>query len=507
MTDSVHPRPKALEKPLDKAMTVRNECDLGVKLYSSRWTFSHTLGSQTILYSPDSDGMPILASDPVYDLYRMFSDGAVAGEALGLWLQEGGGAFLDGVNAIKTLIEKGFLRDKPDPEKFSRISYTPSKRALNVWLHINNNCNLDCSYCFVKNSTDQISDKVIGETVSRLVATVKKHGVNDILVKYAGGEPTMALPKMRKFHDLLTEKLDGAGVYLHWAILTNGTIITKKLLDFIKSSKSTVSVSIDGYGENHDIYRVYRAQNKNGEGKKGSWKEVIKNIDLLISNGINPYINAMVGPDTMSGLPKMAEWIFQNGLMGTIHVVRNVGDSWEKGESRKKEYSEYCDGLKNAFEEMLKIFELPEYRIKLPRWIEIAELYFNTPAPSICCGIGSDHLVIRHDGILASCPMTVNEQTVTPSDDLFESIATTFNKDEFPHIDEECLACRWYRVCACACPVANQRIKGHPFSKSPLCSFWRYVIPRYLVFYGKKLLQAEESGVGSFRGDFESRTI
>jgi radical SAM protein with 4Fe4S-binding SPASM domain len=180
-------------------------------------------------------------------------------------------------------------------------------------------------------------------------------------------------------------------------------------------------------------------------------------------------------------------------MLGTIHVVRNVDDSWASGFDRAEHYARYCTQLERDFESMFEELENPRYSIQLPRWMEVAELSFEAPAPDICCGIGSDHIVIKHDGSLASCPMTVHERTVVPVDDLFEAALQTFTASPMDRpADDVCLSCQWYKVCASACPVANERIKGKPFTQSPLCRFWKYVIPRYLDFYGKKLIQSRD---------------
>jgi radical SAM protein with 4Fe4S-binding SPASM domain len=148
--------------------------------------------------------------------------------------------------------------------------------------------------------------------------------------------------------------------------------------------------------------------------------------------------------------------------------------------------------LAQDFERMFTELEHPHYQINLPRGMEVAELTFDEPAPDVCCGIGSDHIVIRQDGNLASCPMTVHEPPVIPVSDLFAAAKQTFTASPADRGGLECLSCQWFKVCASACPVANERIKGHPFTQSPLCQFWKYVIPRYVDFYGRKLLQASQ---------------
>ena len=473
----------------------RYECDLSARLFKSGWLYERQFRQHILTYAPDWPGMPVLLSPDIMEAVNRFSDGATVGGVLSSLAGHSGRSFAGWLGILNALVDRGFLRDAPDPKRFIPKGYQSSMRALNIWLHINNNCNLACSYCFVEHSNLRMEQETLDRTITQIGKTVRTHGVEDVLVKFAGGEPTLSLPQMEYFHEELSQELRDTRAYVHWTVLTNGTNLTERFLSFIGRAKATVSISIDGYGEYHDLYRVYRANpNSHREAKpKGSWDVINRNIETLRSKGISPYINAMVGPKTSPGLPKLAEWIFGNHMIGTIHVVRNVDDSWKPGESRRDQYFEYCEQLARDFESMFQELEHKKYRIELPRWMEIAELSFDQPAPDICCGIGSDHIVIKHDGSLASCPMTMHERTVAPINDLFAAARETFAvspADRSP--DDVCLHCQWFKVCASACPVANERIRGKAFTQSPLCKFWKYVIPRYLDFYGTKLLQAQE---------------
>ena len=54
--------------------------DLGVPLFHSRWTFEHAIPPYTLLYSPDSPGLPILVTTHVKRIYDAFRSGATLGE-------------------------------------------------------------------------------------------------------------------------------------------------------------------------------------------------------------------------------------------------------------------------------------------------------------------------------------------------------------------------------------------------------------------------------------------
>ncbi len=476
----------------------RYECDLSATLFKSGWLYERQFQRYILLYAPDWPGLPVFLSPDIIDAVNQFVDGAKVGDVLRSLAGHSGRSLAEWLGILNALVDRGFLRDAPDPKRFTPKRYQSLMKSLNIWLHINNNCNLACSYCFVEHSKLRMEQDTLDRTISQIGKTVRNHGVEDVLVKFGGGEPTLSLPQMDYFHENLSQELRDTGADVHWAVLTNGTNVTEQFLSFIARANATVSISIDGYGEYHDLYRVYRANpNSHREGRpQGSWDVINRNIETLRSKGISPYINAMVGPKTSPGVPKLAEWIVRNHMIGTFHVVRNLDDSWKAGESRKGQYSAYCEQLARDFERMFHELEDPKYQIKLPRWMDIAELSFDHPAPDICCGIGSDHIVIKHDGSLASCPMTMHERTVVPGDDLFAAARETFTVSPAARFDKDvCLSCQWFKVCASACPVANQRIRGTPFAQSPLCKFWKYVIPRYVDFYGTKLLQAQERGL------------
>ena len=151
--------------------------------------------------------------------------------------------------------------------------------------------------------------------------------------------------------------------------------------------------------------------------------------------------------------------------------------------------------LAAAFDAAFTALEDPAVFIDLRYGLEICELNFDHPSAGVTCGIGDNHLVIKPDGTLASCPMTVMDEGVSCSGDLFEAAARTFvhapAERFYEREGDDCLHCQWFGVCAGGCPVTNLRIKGHAFTRSPLCSFYKAVIPRYLRFFGTKLLQAE----------------
>jgi uncharacterized protein len=488
--------------------------DLGTNLFTSQRAFEDQIEDRFVVFAPDHLGLPVVASRWVHELFHAFDDGAVVGDVLANH-QAAQGRVDDAIEAIGFLEGAGFLSTLPTPERYSVPDHSGSSpRAFSIWLHLNNNCNLDCSYCFVDKFKARMTRDVQRETIRRIVDTAANHDVRQIVLKFAGGEPTLSLPDMEWFHAELSEQLARINVKLSTAILTNGTNVSTRLIEFIKRNNVSVSISLDGYGaEFHDLYRIYKNTGR------GSWDRIVSNIDKLQANSIHPYILATISERTAPSLPDLVRWIYSRGLRARLGVVRQPAESsfTENGYDRpiqsgqlvtikrrneksqpesfasiQTRYLPLVNTMKEAFEKAFTELEHPDFRIDLRNGMNICELHFDSPVMTACCGIGSTHVVIQEDGKVASCPMTLRNTEVEPGSDLLKAAQQTFRIS--PQIrnsceEKNCLDCRWFPVCVSGCPVNNERMTGSPFTISPLHEFYQYVIPRYVRFFGIKLLQ------------------
>jgi len=496
------------------AQSKRYRFNLGADLFAARHTFRQDIDGRLLLYSPDSPGLPIIVPDAMGALLDRFAGGnTMLGAAQDLAIHAP--QFHELLRNINLLYERGFLRDAPDPERY--VPRGPDKsrapREFDAWVHVNNNCNLDCSYCFVGHTPEAMSSAVASETAHRMGVAARKYALEKITIKFAGGEPTLVLPVMRHFCECLVDELRGTGTELKLAVITNGTHLTDKLIEWIKQNDVSINVSLDGYGDDHDVYRVYKTPQRKlrvlgaappgpvfltedeAPQRRGSWKKIVENIAWLQAEGIVPNINATISQESCGSLAELVKWVFGSGMrLCHLGVVRQPGFSWERTPDLLEAFDRYNGRLIESFDRAFTELERPEYFLDLPNAVTIAELAFNNPAPDICCGMGTNHMVVRHDGNLAACPMTVDEHRFEPGDsDLIETMQRTFTESPQDRGDGgECLSCEWYKVCASACPQSNKRFFGHSFSKSPLCHFWKFVIPRYVTFFGKKMVQAEQ---------------
>jgi uncharacterized protein len=469
--------------------------NIGATLYTPETLFEERIENRWSVFAPDFEGLPILLDDRLYGFLDQFRGGAMVSDVI-----TKDGDFVSALSAINLLAERGFLREVPAQLPYSMPKRSTAAKNFSIWLHITNSCNLKCGYCFVGEKTkDSMTEDVMDKVAADIAQTARKHASERIDIKFAGGEPSPFVAKMEKFRSLLLTELDGSGVETHFSVLSNGTILNDRFLRFLKLSNTSISISLDGFGGAHDTHRVF------GSGK-GSWDIISRNIQTLIKHGIRPYVMATISQETCHSLPDLVKWIYDNGLRSRLSVVRQPNNSWAPlvqlqragGPviSREREYEIMNTTLAEAFDRVFAMLEDPSVFMDLRVGLDLCELYFDRPTRGAPCGIGHDHLIIKPDAHMVSCPMTVAEEGIPSNGDLLETAKQTFAfspSDRHTNDNsDDCLNCRWFGVCSGGCPITNLRIKGHAFTRSPLCSFYKSVIPRYLRFFGRKLLQAEQ---------------
>lgn len=483
----------------------RYVCDFSAKLFKSSRMFEHQLDEKWIVFAPDFPGLPVVVDGWVHDILNGFQKGATASDVISaVQSRQGSRCSFDKIfSAISFLEENGFVRISPAPLPYERPAEPGIAQvdSFGIWLHINNDCNLACSYCFVGDkSRTAMSNDVINTTTRAIADTTQMHDIKQISLKFAGGEPTLVVPLMEQFQEKLLENLKGSTTELYTSVLSNGTILNKRLLAFLKRPNTSIGISIDGYRDGHDIFRVFK------KSRRGSWETINRNIATLKQNSITPHIMATISMENRNSLPELLRWIYENRFKTRLSIVRQPNCQWDSGAKRKAEYEVLCDAMKDTFDKAFVELENPGVLIDLRTALSICELHFDQPAAGVPCDIGMSHLVIKANGNLVSCPMTVDEDGVKPGQDLLAACAHCFSyspsQRHYESVEQDCLNCQWFPVCAGGCPITNLRINGWPFSKSPHCEFYKYVIPRYLIFFGRKLLQVSaENGSPIFRLD------
>lgn len=385
------------------------------------------------------------------------------------------GAILD---TVTQLYRMGFLEAdvKKDNTYCAHMPSIHEIDSLGIWLHITNDCNLTCEYCFVNHKDNSsMSQEFAVELIDRLIWTAENTNVKTITLKFAGGEPTLNMDTLEYVYFEVKKRISELdnNIQLRFAIVSNGTIVNNRVIGLLRQNDIGIGVSLDGYGSKcHDRYRLFK-------NNTGSWDLVSKNIEKLLAHGIKPFILTTISLGNSSSLTALVKWLINNDLKTRLSVVR--------GYSLPEEHE--IVQLIEDFEVMFSEIEKQEYDIDPRKLFTICELSFCEPRGSFSCGIGTSHLVVSHDGTVARCPMTVGKDTGRLNNNLLRSIRSQLCYDPINRHTTQCVSCKWFSVCVGGCPVSNEKDHGDPFALPSLHTFYGYVIPRFVRFFGIKLFQ------------------
>ncbi len=148
---------------------------------------------------------------------------------------------------------------------------TPSET---LWLVLTRRCNLACGYCYqgTDHGLEIIKDRKLTAFMPDDVFDAGRRWASQwarrgLQVNLYGGEPLLALPRLRKWMPLWEETFVDAGKSLRWSITTNGTHLTDDVRTLLDKHKVGLLMSLDGPLRVHNKQRVF----SNGQ---GSWSSI-----------------------------------------------------------------------------------------------------------------------------------------------------------------------------------------------------------------------------------------
>jgi len=216
--------------------------------------------------------------------------------------------------------------------------FQSNDRLVIVVTHL---CQLDCAYCFIKKYNGTISEKDLYKAIDLLFTSEKK----DIQLQFFGGEPLLKFDLLKKaifYSQLLNKKFKKNLSYL---LTTNGLLLNKEIISFLRKYKVEIELSIDG------DYETISALNNKKLDKK-SFFSLIKNINLLNVNKMKYYVIMVVSPDNVGKIVKNFDYLKENKAV-KIQINYAVGIYWPEDK-----FSLYLENFKYLHDKYKKIMHL-----------------------------------------------------------------------------------------------------------------------------------------------------
>lgn len=155
-----------------------------------------------------------------------------------------------------------------------QIKYTADEACLTVTVLTTYGCNLKCTYCFEESTRTTVKlDTLNQQKIIRwLKHKIREFGYRNLYINYYGGEPLLNQPAMEQISGEMKRWCAAAGVGFRMAVQTNGYLLTPEVVGkFKKLNLTSVRVSLDGVGADHDRTRPLR-------GGGGTFERIMTNI-------------------------------------------------------------------------------------------------------------------------------------------------------------------------------------------------------------------------------------
>jgi len=165
-----------------------------------------------------------------------------------------------------------------------------NKNLKQMTLCVTQDCNLRCNYCvysgqfknFRTHKKIQMSNKLALNAADYFINHASS--VDNLYFTFYGGEPFLNFPLILATTKYLKSKLKER---VNISITTNGTLINKEIINFIKEYKVFLSISLDGDQQTHDKHRKFM----NGSGTHAKLLGNIENLKTDLGELFHTHIS------------------------------------------------------------------------------------------------------------------------------------------------------------------------------------------------------------------------
>lgn len=198
-----------------------------------------------------------------------------------------------------------------------RTRYVDVNFVKTLFLLLTDNCNFSCGYCFVRNfmkkgyKFSSMTFETVKKAIDIFFNTIKKNESHEILLNFPysiflfGGEPLLNRKVFKDVLEYVDQKKHEIPGKIEIHLVTNGSLITPKIVNLIKKHEVLVAVSLDGKEKIHDIYR----KDKKG---KGTFHQTIKGIKMLRDANIEIGISCTVWHHNVEKMIEFSSWLKEN---------------------------------------------------------------------------------------------------------------------------------------------------------------------------------------------------
>jgi uncharacterized protein len=297
-------------------------------------------------------------------------------------------------------------------------------------------CNLACPYCFEDHFRGRHS--ISEETVRQVVEYVTREQIDkgrDVELRFYGGEPLMAIPRLKAIAEPLKEAARIAGTTFSCSLVTNATLLTRPVVkELLPLGLTSAQITLDGPAEVHNRQRPFVSGH-------GSFNTIVNNLrsvyDLITIKPGGNYTR-----ENYREFPAMLDALLEAGIdpsklgpvqFSPIHPKSGAHDSRATS----------CAIGNEPWLIEANLFLREE---TLQRGFSV-----DKPHMGICMIELDNNLVVNYDGSLYKCPALLGwpEYAIGTLAEGINDYRESHNLDVWKN--DECLECAYLPLCFGGC--------------------------------------------------------
>lgn len=316
-----------------------------------------------------------------------------------------------------------------------------------------------CSYCFASQGTygkdDSFMDyKTSKKSIDFFMSKVPKYAIANII--FFGGEPTLKFDLIAKTVSYVKEVYNYRNFKFH--IVTNGTLLTKYMIDYFSCHEFSMGISIDG-----DI-KVQNSQ-RPLKNKKDSYYEATKNLEYIFEK--MKYVHARGTYSNFNiSLKEAYKHLLDLGF-NEVSIPPNILD-----DVQNREFEKLLEQMDELYE---FIVEYCKFNDDFPFGVfyeYIRRIFMVKLDIEYSCGIGESIFSVNADGNIYPCHRFASEDQFILKNLFDEKPLKKFNYES-----KECHKCWNQYTCSHGC-YYNDYFYSNSISKNP-----------YWCIYSKKMTE------------------